>query len=81
MARKFSPAHQSGMRGGEKPTMSGDEADTLANAAESKEEESTEDGDFPDLNEHISKDEEGNHHLNLTTLAGAMHKKSGLHDE
>jgi len=80
MANKFSPAHQSGMRGGEKPSVSGDEADQLARAAETAEGESTEDKDF-DVNEHVhGPDENGHHHLNLTTMAEAMHKKSGLHD-
>jgi len=81
MAKKFSPAHSSGMRGGEKPSVSGDEADTLARAAETTQGESTEDGDF-DMNDHVhGPDENGHRHLNLTTMADAMHKKSGLHDE
>lgn len=81
MASKFSPAHSSGMRGSEKPTMAAEEAEGMAGRADNEEGESTEDQDF-DVNEHVhGPDENGHHHLNLSTLAEAMQKKGGIHEQ
>ena len=80
MAFGKSSAYDSGMRGQEKPTLEPSDADRESMRAARGQVESTEDGDF-DINDHVSKDEDGHHQLNLTTLAEAIHKKGGIHGE
>jgi hypothetical protein len=79
-------AYTSGMRGSEKPNLR--QADDEASAAERElGTESSEQQDSDDLGttvaDHIHTDENGEHHLNLTTLAqGLSAKKSGgIHDK
>ncbi len=80
-----SPAHSSGMRGSEKPRVAEQEADDGkeeldAEGSDSELQDSEELGTT--VAEHIHKDPEtGHHHLNLTTLAGAMQKRGGAHDK
>lgn len=75
MFGKKGDAFASGMRGAEKPR---EEADGFAKGGE-HEQSSGDDGGFADIvAQHVhGPDENGHHHLNLTTLS--EHLKSGKH--
>lgn len=85
--KKRNPAFDSGMRGGEKPSVSPERAED--EAAEGRTDETNESSELQDseelgttVAEHIHYDpESGHHHLNLTTLSSALGKKGGVHDK
>lgn len=87
MKKGRSPAHDSGMRGNEKPTMTPENAEE--EAYEGKTDAANESSELQDTEElgttvaeHIHKDPEtGHHHLNLTTLSSALSKRGGKHDQ
>lgn len=82
--KKSNPARDSGMRGYQRPTMSPAEGDRIHDEENAGENESSEEQDnlAKIMAQHIhGPDDEGHHHLNLTTFAEHIVKNGGLKDQ